>query len=159
MDFSASQIEKLKLALVGNPLAEYVTPIVHDVRKPWPVSDACADLLVDAFCFKHQIERTAISSYVEQASRCVRPGGLCMISFAGRGDGYYSQFPILSESDPGQVIIDPANRIASRLYEPNELIRLFEGFEAVETLAKRSRNVMHEKVYSRETYVVYLRRV
>jgi len=156
MDFVAPSIANLNrnAQAVGLP----VIGVCHDVRQPWPIPDRSCTLGIDAFCFKHQIDRQDLAAYTRHAARTLAPGGLLMVSFAGRRDGYYAQFPTSYQDGLGQIILDPGNQILSRLYDPEEVIGQFELFEGVKQISKTSVNEMHGQSYERETHVVYLRR-
>lgn len=158
MDFTPSRIEQTMRLAREVKLDQRLKAVVQDVRERWPVELASASLLIDAFCYKHQIEPDALKAYADNAARAANDGAFMMISFAGVNDGYYSQFPVQEQSGPGVVIVDPGNAIASRLYDPAELATVFTSFELVDTVTKRARNVMHGREFERETHVVYLRR-
>lgn len=158
LDYARSQIEHLERLVKRLGLAEKVHPHLGDVREQWPVADGSIVCGIDAFCFKHQISPSDVQGYVQAASRAFRPGGLTMISFAGREDGYYSQFPLSDEVGVGQVICDPVNNIFSKLYDPEEVISLFKEFDVQQSLVKRKTNEMHGHSYQRETHILYLRR-
>lgn len=158
MDFTPSRIEQVRRLARELQVDGKVKALVQDVRKSWPADVASAGLIVDAFCFKHQIEPEAVTAYADNAARAARDGALLMLSFAGVDDGYYAQFPAPNQLGPGVVIVDPGNGIASRLYDPQSLAGLFRSFDLVETITKRTRNVMHGREFDRETHVAYLRR-
>ncbi len=130
----------------------------HNVRDAWPCPPGSQLLGIDAFCFKHQIELSDISGYARNAWKALAPGAFLMISFAGRGDGYYSKFPTDYQDGMGQIILDPGNSILSRLYDPHEVVGLFEGFDLLWKTTKHMSNEMHGASYARETHIVYLRR-
>jgi len=159
IDYAASQVDRLDAAARELGLSTRLRSQCHDVRSPWPVEHASQKLAIDAFCFKHQIAHADIDAYVKNAATAVAPGGLMMVSFAGRGDGYYAQFPIEDDGGAGRLILDPGNQILSRLYDWNELATLFQPFTVVHHATKLGRNEMHGQAYDRETHVVYLKRV
>ncbi len=158
MDFTAGCIADLKRKATRLGLSESIMACRHDVRRSWPVEDHSAQAAIDTFCFKHQIDAEAIDGYVANASAKLCEGAPLIISFAGRGDGYYRQFPVADQRGPGVIIVDPGNQIASRLYDPEELIGLFAGFEPVHVQRSVAVNEMHGAQFERETFVVQLRR-
>jgi SAM-dependent methyltransferase len=157
-DFAASQIDGLNAFIAENAgLKNRVHPFVHDIRNPWPVETGSIDLAIDTFCFKHQIEESAIAFYVSEVSRALRAGGLFMMSFAGRRDGYYALFPS-DDTEPGQAFVDPGNQIASRLYDVAEVENIFSAFKTVYAEEKNQTNEMHGKIYQRETFSLCLQK-
>jgi SAM-dependent methyltransferase len=158
LDFTKSVVESLRLLVLKQGLENLVTALTHDLRTPWPVASGKVAIAIDAFCLKHQIAPEDVASYVREAARVIRSGGLLMVSFAGRADGYYAQFPTATQGGPGLIIIDPGNGIASRLYNIDELADLFAGFHLEYSRTKHDNNEMHGVSFDRETHVIYLRR-
>jgi SAM-dependent methyltransferase len=158
MDYSPSQIVGLAETVKGLPPEFRLKAVVGDVRRPWPVAAGTVVNAIDAFCFKHQIADSDVQGYVQAATGALRRDGLLMISFAGRDDGYYAQFPVPGTSGPGQVILDPGNGILSRLYDADEAAALFQAFAVEKSITKHNSNTMHGRTYPRETHVLYLRR-
>lgn len=152
MDYSAPQVEELRKFVQGHPALD-LEAVAADVTKPWPWASSSADIAVDAFCFKHQIENAAIATYVEELRRCLVAGGRFMLFLATRADGYYRQFPATRQFGVGQIIVDPGNGIASRLYSREEVERLFKAFEVLHFAEKESLNVMHGAPYQRSSAV------
>ena len=156
IDFVPTAIEDLLAKAKGFGLG--VDARCHNVRDAWPCPPASQQLAIDAFCFKHQIELTDVFAYARNAADALATGAFLMISFAGREDGYYSKFPTDYQDGLGQIIRDPGNGILSRLYAPDEAVRLFDSFDLIEKITKHMSNEMHGARYSRETHIVYLRR-
>ena len=159
IDYAKSQIEALKRSVTALNLVDRVDPILADIRTSWPVVEASVDVVVDAFCFKHQITSHDISHYASELGRVSVHGAKYLISFAGRDDGYYSKFPHSTETGPGQVIVDPQNQIASRLYEPKEVLDIFHAyFSPLRIQRKEMKNEMHGGTYDRVTHILWLER-
>ncbi|MEA3011035.1 MAG: hypothetical protein QOJ91_2727 [Sphingomonadales bacterium] len=156
MDYVEAQTEALAACAAEGGLP--IRAFHQDVREPWPVGTRSQRVGIDTFCFKHQISAWDIEAYVRNAALSIAEGGILMISFAGREDGYYSQFPIDAEGGPGQVIRDPGNGILSRLYRPEEVVALFPEFDDLSRLTKQGSNEMHGRPFDRQTHIVYLQR-
>lgn len=157
LDFASSQTGALRNHIREGGILDLFA-FEHDVRNSWPVEYQSQDAAIDAFCFKHQIGSEDVARYVANAAEALRPGALMMISFAGRGDGYYSRFPVEQRGGSGLIVLDPGNDILSRLYDIREVLELFSPFEPVFTKTKEARNTMHGGVYDRQTHIVYLKR-
>ena len=157
MDYAESQVRLLSNKLkVGNNVA--VTVRRHDVSTPWPVEDGWADIAIDTYCFKHQIDNRSIATYIAELHRSLKPGGMAMLFLADRQDGYYRQFPVAEQDGMGVVIRDPGNDILSRLYNTDDIRTMFAGFKIVEHQTKTAENEMHGKIYPRLSHVFYLRK-
>jgi len=157
IDYCATQIEALQTFVAVRPGLS-IESRVGDVTQPWPWVDGAAQAAIDCFCFKHQIETAAITTYIAELKRCLVPGGLFMLFLATRTDGYYGQFDLANQYGVGQIIVDPGNGIASRLYSRVEIEGLFQDFETVHFAEKNSTNVMHGETYKRCSAVWYLRK-
>jgi SAM-dependent methyltransferase len=156
MDYSQPQIEALRAFARERPELS-IQAEVADVTRPWPWPNASADIAVDAFCFKHQIESEAIATYIAELRRCLVQGGLFMLFLATRDDGYYRQFETPDQYGLGQIILDAGNGISSRLYARGEIEQLFDGFEVIHYAEKVSENDMHGRRYQRSSAVWHMR--
>ena len=142
MDFAPLAIEKLRQAAERLGVADQVTAVCQDVSTHWPVPDTAVDLAIDTFCFKHQIQETALQTYVMEATRTLKVGGRFLLFLAAKEDSYYSQFLTSDQHGPGIIIRDPGNNILSRLYDYQEIAAMFEGLAVERYALKRSENVM-----------------
>ena len=157
MDYCAPQIDSLRAAVQYRPSLS-IEAVVADVTRPWPWKDGSIDAALDTFCFKHQIQTEAIGTYIAELRRCLSPSGLFMLFLATRDDGYYSRFKVPVQYGTGEIIVDPGNGIASRLYSRAEVESLFEDFEPLRFVEKASTNVMHGATYARSSAVWYFRK-
>jgi cyclopropane fatty-acyl-phospholipid synthase-like methyltransferase len=156
MDFCAPQIDALVRELRARPNLK-VQAVTADVTSRWPWGDASATLAIDTFCFKHVIDPQGIATYIEQLRRCLAPGGVFMLFLATRRDGYYRQFGVAEQFGTGEIILDPGNNIASRLYERDEIEHLFRNFEVLSFREKAGENLMHGARYQRSSAVWHMR--
>lgn len=156
-DFVPSQVDALRAAIDSDPKLK-IRATVGDVSATWPCCAEAIDIAVDCFVFKHQIELDTIKHYVEELSRCLKPGGLFMLFFATKDDGYYRQFPTDTQDGYGTIIVDAGNGIASRLYECRDIEAFFSSFELLLFREKVSRNDMHGRTYDRRSGLAYLRK-
>lgn len=69
-----------------------VVPIWHDIGKPWPFPNDSFDVAIDCFCFKHQINATAVENYIGELWKTLKGGGYYLLFLAAKEDGYYKQF-------------------------------------------------------------------
>ncbi len=156
MDFVKPLVDALG-ELAANEHLE-IAAKCHDVGNPWPIEDGSIDIAVDAFCFKHQIPAESVRLYISEIARVLRKGGYFMLSLAGKGDGYYKQFLNTSPEPARNVIIDPANNIASVLYDKEDITAFFKAFELVGYDHKARASMMHGETYDRSTHVFFFQK-
>jgi SAM-dependent methyltransferase len=154
IDYVQAQVDQIAHNIEGLN----IRPICCDIAEPWPFEANSFDVAIDCFCFKHLIHGAAVANYVKELSRTMRCGGYYLLFLAAKEDGYYMQYPVREQSGRGTVIIDPENRIASRLYDIDEIKTLFREHELVFTATKHGENIMHRKKYERSSHVLYLRK-
>jgi SAM-dependent methyltransferase len=70
-----------KYGLDLNPqAARHVQPNVQLLQQdcccPWPLPDACLDVVFTSNFFEHLSTKTALEETIRQAARCIKPGGL-----------------------------------------------------------------------------------
>ena len=136
-----------------------IKAICHDIGTPWPVQTDSIDAAIDAFCFKHQIPEESVRLYANEIARVLRPGGHWMLSLAGKDDGYYRQFLDVSPDINRGVIVDPANNIASILYEKSEVLSTFPVFALDDYDHKIKSSLMHGREYRRSTHIFFFRKL
>lgn len=157
-DIVESCIAELNEAAQRESLKSWARGVCTDATLDWPCETSSKDIAIDCFCFKHIIDPTGSAAYANNLARVLRPGGYFMMSCASASDGYYGSLPALPADGPGKLIIDPGNNIASRLYETEDLVRLFPMLTLDKVLVRNSRNKMHGHEYQRCTLVAYFRR-
>lgn len=136
-----------------------VDAMCHDICNRWPIDDKCIDVVVDAFCFKHQIPEESVEYYIAELCRVTRPGANFMLTLAGDDDGYYSQFLDTSPEPQRKVIVDPGNDIASVLYSRSDIEGLFSPTWTLERYEhKEKSSEMHGSKYHRSTHVFFFGR-
>ena len=155
VDYAQSQIERITDQVQLNSKLR-INPVLHDIAKPWPFLSESFDIAIDCFCFKHQMHPAGIRNYIRELHRALRNGGYYLLYLAAKDDGYYKQFAQDGQVGPGTIIIDPANEIASRLYDVEEIKELFGGLTILRELTKDGENQMHGKTYSRRSHVFYM---
>lgn len=160
MDFVSEAIDLLALRARERGLQNRVRGYCHDVTTPWPFDDRSADVAVDTFCYKHQVTDDRKSVYRQELSRVLKPGGFFLLTLAGADDGYYGPLLAASPNRRPRMIVDPANGIASLLYDKSDIEDEFQGyFKIVRYEHKAHRWAMHGKDYERSTHVfIFVRR-
>jgi hypothetical protein len=116
-------------------------------------------VIIDAFCFKHQIPDESVAMYLKELNRVSKPGTRYMLTLAGDDDGYYGQFLKDSPEPERCVIIDPGNGIASILYNKKKIERLLHPEWRLEKYEHKDKSSeMHGVMYKRSTHVFFFLR-
>ena len=107
LDFSEGMLERARGRLAGGGGAALVRFVRHDVREPWPVPDAAADVVVGNLVLEHVGDLAPV--YAE-AARVLRPAGrlwLCELHPERQRRGGQAHF-----ADPatGATVHVPAHR-------------------------------------------------
>ncbi len=127
----------------------------QSVTEPLPFADHSFDLVIDIFCYKHQIDAKLRASYRKEMLRVLRPSGFLVLSLAGKNDGFYG--PLLK---PGSnVIIDPYTEIASVLFDKEDIENEFSDFDITEYMPTSDESPMHGKTYKRETLNFIMKKI
>ena len=133
-----------------------VSCVRADAGAAWPFADDAFDLAVDAFCFKHLIEPSAVAAYARELRRVLRPGGAAMLSLAPPEDGYYGACPREADGSGRVVILDPKVGVRSVLYGEADISEMFGGFSATRIERREKPGDMHGRCYDRVTDVYRL---
>jgi SAM-dependent methyltransferase len=154
IDFVQGNIDALRVAAAEAGVSERVHGHTQSVTQRWPLESKAASVIIDTFCYKHQIDDEERASYRHELARVLKPGGYYLLTLAGRDDGYYG--PLLAKADDpaGRVIIDPANGIRSVLFDRQDVEQEFAG--VVRFLVhrhKRRTGEMHGAAYERSTHL------
>ncbi len=145
IDFVQSNLDELDAKAKEMNLRIRTT--CQSVTEPLPFPANHFDLIIDIFCYKHQIDETDRQNYRSELHRVLKPDGLLVLSLAGKNDGFYG--PLLK---PGSnVIIDPHTEIASVLFTREEIEKEFSGFQVIEFIHYKDEGPMHGSVYRRDT--------
>ncbi|MDP9127825.1 MAG: class I SAM-dependent methyltransferase [Pseudomonadota bacterium] len=166
MDFTPDAIQQLSPSAAARGLKQKIRALVSDVTEDWPLPPATADLVVDAFCFKHIAPYEARLTYKGNLLRSLRSRGHFLISFASIGDGYYGQYFLdtqIVNGEPQHLVADPVagpeNGIQSTLYTRNHGLDFFApALTLFNELHAAKPAMMHGKVYDRDTYALLLHR-
>ncbi len=101
MDFSAGMLARARTRVAS----ERVGFVRHDVREPWPLPDASADVVVDSLVLEHVADLAPV--YAE-AARVLRAGGqlyLCELHPYRQWRGGQAHF---SDAATGETVYVPA---------------------------------------------------
>lgn len=149
VDFVPSVVDELKAKAEEHSLP--ITMVCQSVADPLPFPDDHFDLVIDIFCYKHQIGRERRRRYREEIARVLKPSGFFVLSLAGVNDGFYGPLLAASPDSENRVVIDPHTHIASVLFTREDVEQECAGFETVEYIPTSDESPMHGKVYLRET--------
>ncbi len=139
-----------RLALAPREVAERVRLQHGLIEDGLPAASGSVELALDLFVSKHLIDDAARAAYRAELRRVLSPGGLYLLSLAGRGDGYYSQCPSIGAGK----VVDPKTGVGSVLYDLAGLqAELSDGFGLHMAWIKKKRGVMHGRELWRETLV------
>jgi SAM-dependent methyltransferase len=159
MDFTPSAIQHLNESAVAEGLADKIRALSYDVTEPWPLAPESADLVVDAFCFKHITPHEARDSYKQSLLRVLRTRGHYLISFASIGDGYYGRYVTRRVDEHEEVVIDPVNGIESAIFSRQRVLQFFmPELDLLTEIHHNKPSAMHGHVYDRSAYALLLRR-
>ncbi|MGE3624253.1 MAG: class I SAM-dependent methyltransferase [Bdellovibrionales bacterium] len=155
MDFIPDAIDHLNQTTRAEGLESKIRAHRFDVTEPWPLEPAGADLVVDAFCFKHIIDSGEREAYKQSLIRTIRMRGHYLISFASIGDGYYGRYVVRENEDGVQLAVDPANGIPSLLFDRDHIIRFFgPELDLYAEIHHNKPSAMHGRLYKRSTYAL-----
>jgi SAM-dependent methyltransferase len=117
-----------------------------------PAEDDWAEVLLDIYVYKHQLDPGERAAYRADMARVLAPGGLVLMSLAHVDDGYYGQCPRVP-GHAGVVVSDPqADGIESVLFTLPELVaEMSDRFELVASWLKTKVGDMHGAGYERRT--------
>ena len=108
LDFSAGMLARARAHLDATPDARAATRLVeHDVREPWPVPDASADVVIGNLVLEHV---AALAPVYAEAARVLRPGGrlfLCELHPERQRRGGQAHF---TDAATGATVHVPAHR-------------------------------------------------
>ncbi len=145
IDFLQSALKELDKK--SKTLGLKINTVCQNVTESLPFPDNYFDLIIDIFCYKHQIDSKKREMYRKEIRRVLKPSGFFVLSLAGKKDGFYG--PLLELSN--NVIIDPYTDIASVLFTKEDVEKEFSDFKIVEFIPISDESQMHGKIYKRET--------
>jgi len=159
IDQVAGLIRELSARATDAGLGDRLRSFAQPVTERWPTDDRSLDFAIDTFCFKHLIEPEERRKYRAELGRCVRPGGLYLLTLAGVDDGYYGMFLADSPRRAERVMVDPANGIGSVLYTKDDVEAEFGAlFEFIDYRHRAADGLMHGRTYRRSTHMFIARR-
>ncbi|WP_432173207.1 class I SAM-dependent methyltransferase [Streptomyces sp. Tue6028] len=88
-DFSATGLEQLRAAARGQGVEERVTTMLHDVREPLPLPDACVDAVFAHMLLCMALSTKEIHAVVDEVRRVLRPGGVLVYTVRHTGDAHF----------------------------------------------------------------------
>ncbi|MET9319646.1 class I SAM-dependent methyltransferase [Streptomyces sp. NPDC003038] len=88
-DFSPAGLEQLEEAATAQGVAGRVTTVVHDVREPLPLPEACVDAVFAHMLLCMALSTQEIRTLVGEIRRVLRPGGTFVYTVRHTGDAHY----------------------------------------------------------------------
>lgn len=160
VDFVPELIRKLNGRSHVLGVSSRVRAYCQSVTDPWPFPSNHFGLAIDTFCYKHQISESGKERYRRELARSLKRGGFYLLTLAGTDDGYYGSLLATSGDATRRVIVDPANGIASILYDKQDIEREFgPSFDCVWYGHKIREGMMHGNHYTRSTHMfIFVRR-
>lgn len=140
LDLALKELQDKATALNLN-----VKTICQNVIETLPFPDNYFDLIIDIFCYKHQVNDR--EKYRREIWRVLKPAGFFVLSLAGKNDGFYG--PLLKPDS--SIIVDQVTKIPSVIFTKEEIEKEFAGFNIVEYIPTSDESEMHGRVYKRET--------
>lgn len=154
IDIVPENVAVLRASAEASSVADRVSGHPQSVTDPWPLDAYQADVVIDTFCYKHQIEADERERYRRELVRVLKPGGHFLLTLAGVDDGYYGPLLAVSPDPVGRVIIDPKNGISSVLFDRDDVEREFSPMiRFVHHRYKRQEGEMHGETYLRSTHL------
>lgn len=131
-----------------------VKAICGDITEKLPIEDNSIDIVIDIFCYKHQLDDKKREFYRSEIFRILKNSGYYLLSLAGKDDGYYGQF--LNGND--NKIIDPRINVGSVLFDPEDIKKEFSGYKIKQMQTIRKNGLMHENEYERVTHAFIMKK-
>lgn len=152
LDIVADNIEQIQQYAEEHNLK--ITAICGDVTEKIPAEDNSVDIIIDIFCYKHQLNDNKREFYRKELCRILKDNGYYLLSLAGKDDGYYG--PLLQENN--NQIIDPHTNIGSVLFDPEDIKKEFAGYKIKKIQTTRKNGLMHGKEYERVTHAFIMKK-
>lgn len=88
-DFSSVALEQLSGAAVANGLEAKLRLLLHDVRDPLPLPEACVDAAFAHMLLCMALSTAQIHALVGEVARVLKPGGIFTYTVRHNGDAHY----------------------------------------------------------------------
>ena len=89
LDFAPPALASIHQAAAAAGLAERLVTLVHDVRQPLPLPDACVDAVYSHMLFNMRLSTAQLRTLAAEVRRVLRPGGLHVYTVRHTGDAHY----------------------------------------------------------------------
>ncbi len=158
IDFVPVVIEALEKTARELGFSNIIKPICHDLSHPWPMPSNSLDLIIDIFCFKHQIDPKKEELYKNEIERTLKKGGLMLLDLAAIDDGFYGNLDKTEVGPNVFKVIDPKTGVGSHIYTKESLLKEFPNFKLLKFLNDKKDGQMHGATYIRSTLKFLLRK-
>jgi len=152
IDIVAENIEQLQKYAEEHHLK--ISAVCGDITNRIPAEDKSIDIVIDIFCYKHQLDESRKSYYRKELARIMKDDGYYLLSLAGKDDGYYG--PLLKKGSSN--IVDPETNVASVLFDPEDIRKEFSGYKLKRLQTLRKAGLMHGKMYERVTHAFIMKK-
>jgi SAM-dependent methyltransferase len=89
LDYAAGALTRLQQTATGAGLADRLTTIAHDARKPLPLPDGGFDAAYSHMLFNMALTTAELETLTGEVHRVLRPGGLHVYTVRHTGDAHY----------------------------------------------------------------------
>lgn len=158
-DVSAIDIVPDNIAYMRQYAVAYalnIHPLCQDVTQELPFSNQSIDIVIDIFCYKHQVDAAQRKFYRKELYRLLKDDGYYLLSLADKKDGYYG--PLLNKNMSDNRITDPVVGIDSILFDRKEIESEFSQFFVQESQTTEKLGLMHGNEYLRVTHAFVMRK-
>lgn len=91
IDYSENALWKMTEQTLKLDLGHLITPLYHDVRKPWPFEDAVFDACYSHLLYCMAFTEPELEFISREVRRVLKPGGLNIYTVRRKGDAHYGQ--------------------------------------------------------------------
>jgi len=154
-DFAPAALEAFAETAAKHRVDNLITHFRQDIGKPWNLPDLSFDAVFAVTVVDNLTHKDGLLHFRGEILRVLAPGGLFVLEFYLRDDGYYG--PLLGKSPDREsgLLVDPNNGITFALHSRDDLVSLFERELTIlssETL--RFESLKYGKLYRRRSQVI-----
>ena len=89
LDYAEGALRSLVETAQQQGIAEWLTTIAHDVRRPLPLADKCMDAAYSHMLFNMALSTSELDTLGREVHRVLRPGGLNIYTVRHIGDAHH----------------------------------------------------------------------
>jgi len=126
LDYAEDALRSLRETAARQGIANWLTTIAHDVRRPLPLADESIDAVYSHMLFNMALSTSELAALGREVHRVLRPGGLHIYTVRHIGDAHYG-----SGTSHGDGMYEDGGFIVHFFDEPL-VDRLADGFDIVD---------------------------